>query len=237
MTAQAQRFLDIYAHLERHFRKQLAADNTRSFSVMVKELSSRDRAVGRFRDDLLQWHDLRNAIVHERRGDGKVIAEPLLEAVDEFEKIARILSDPPLLSSRFQREVARVSPTDMVSSATEIMRTQGFGQLPVYDGNVMQGLLTANTVARWLSVQWADGVAVDASVAEVLSNVDDTSHWITLGRAANYLDALHAFDDAFDRGKKLDAIVLTHSGKRTHKPIGILTAADIPELLNVISPD
>ncbi len=233
MTERAIEFLDAYADLERHFRRSLGAANIKSFSVMVKELSKRDRMVGRFRDELLQWHDLRNAIVHERRGGGQVIAEPVAEALDEFERLAKLLSAPPKLSSRFQREVARVAPTDSVRTATLTMRDRGFAQLPVYDSKGLHGLLTATAVTRWLASSWEPGVAADTTVADVLEVADDHSDWRLLHRNSTFTDALNLFDEAHDEGRRLAAIVITHDGKPTQKPIGILTAADLPALIEM----
>ena len=234
MTARADEFLDTYAHLERHFRRSLGADNIKSFSVMVKELSKRDRFVARFRDELLQWHDLRNAIVHERRGGGRVIAEPLRDALEEFQRLATLLSAPPKLTTRFQREVARVSPTDTVETASNAMQRNGFAQLPVYDDAGLHGLLTATTVARWLATAWETGVAANTKVSEVIAAGDDHADWRLLDRDATFTDAIGLFDEAHDAGRRLAAIVITHDGKRSQKPIGILTTADLPALLEVI---
>ncbi|MFW2381128.1 MAG: CBS domain-containing protein [Acidimicrobiales bacterium] len=233
MSERAVEFLDLYADLEKHFRRSLGAENIKSFSVMVKELSKRDRIVSRFRDELLQWHDLRNAIVHERRGGGQVIAEPVPEALAEFERLANVLSAPPKLSSHFQREVARVAPSDSVRTATETMRDRGFAQLPVYDDGGLHGLLTATAVARWLASAWKPGVSEATTVAEVLEEADDHAAWRLLDRDATFTDALGLFDQAHDAGTRLVAIVITHDGKRSQKPIGILTTADLPALIDI----
>jgi CBS domain-containing protein len=233
VSQRAVEFLDVYADLERHFRRSLGAENIRSFSVMVKELSRRDRLISRFRDELLQWHDLRNAIVHERRGGGKVIAEPVSEALEEFERLARLISAPPKILGRFQREVARVSPSDSVRYATETMRDRGFAQLPVYDDSGLHGILTSTAISRWLASAWESGVFEDTTVAEVLKVADDHSAWRLLDREATFTDALSLFDEAHDNGNRLVAIMITHDGKRSQKPIGILTTADLPALVDI----
>ncbi len=200
---------------------------------MVKELSKRDRVIGRFRDDLLQWHDLRNAIVHERRGGGQVIAEPVEGALDEFLKLAKVLSSPPKISGTFQREVSRVAPSDSIQTATETMKNGGFSQLPVYDDNGLHGLLTATAVTRWLAQAWESGVPASTPVSTVLESADDHADWRLLDRNATFNDAVGLFDDAHDAGTILSAIVITHDGKRSQKPIGILTASDLPALLDI----
>jgi len=233
VSQRAEEFLDTYAELEKHFRKLLGAENIKSFSVMVKELSKIDRVVNRFRDDLLQWHDLRNAIVHERRGGGQVIAEPIPEALAEFVALAAMLSAPPKITKRFQREVQQVTPDDTIRRATELMKAGGHSQLPVYDGGGLHGLLTATAVTRWLATAWNLGVGPETAVSEVLEQADDRSHWRLLDRNATFIDAIDLFDEAHENGRKLVAILVTHDGKRSQKPVGILTARDIPELLAI----
>ena len=229
----ADEFLDAYAELERHFRKRLAAENIKSFSVMIKELSKRDRAVARFRDELFQWHDLRNAIVHERPGGGTVIAEPVPQALAAFLKLTELLTAPPKLPTRFQQEVARVAPSDSIGEATKIMRSSGFSQLPVYDEGGLHGLLTATAVTRWLASAFESGVSAETPVSEVLDDADDHADWRLLGRDATFTDAVGLFDEAHEKGHQLAAIVITHDGKKNQKPIGILTVSDLPALIDI----
>ncbi len=229
----ADEFLDAYAELERHFRRRLEAENIKSFSVMIKELSKRDRVVARFRDELFQWHDLRNAIVHERPGGGTVIAEPVPAGLAAFLKLTELLTAPPKLTTRFQREVARVAPGDSVAEATKIMRSSGFSQLPVYDDDGLHGLLTSTAVTRWLAGAFDGGVSGDTPVSRVLDEAEDHADWRLLGRDASFTDAVGLFDEAHDNGRELAAIVLTHDGKRHQKPIGILTVSDLPALIDI----
>ena len=229
----ADEFLDAYADLERHFRKRLEAENIKSFSVMIKELSKRDRVVARFRDELFQWHDLRNAIVHERPGGGTVIAEPVPKALAAFIKLTQLLTAPPKLSTRFQQEVARVAPGDSIAKATKIMRDSGFSQLPVYDDGGLHGLLTATAVTRWLASAFDGGVSADTPVSQVLDDAEDQADWRLLARNATFTDAVSLFDEAHEKGHELAVILITHDGKPNQKPIGILTVSDLPALIDI----
>ena len=46
------------------------------------------------------------------------------------------------------------------------------------------------------------------------------------------IEFLALFGDAVERGKILRAIILTHSGRPTETPLGILTIADLPVIVN-----
>jgi hypothetical protein len=45
---------------------------------------------------------------------------------------------------------------------------------------------------------------------------------------------LSAFDDHLHSGRSLDAIILTHNGRETEAPLGIVTVSDMPRLLGAI---
>ena len=106
-----------------------------------------------------------------------------------------------------------------------------FSQVPVYSGNTLMGLLTSETVARWLAAQLADGQGIleERPVQEVMRHEEGTHSYVVMGRTATVDDALSEFDDHMHAGKVLDAIILTHNGNERERPLGIVTATDQPK--------
>jgi len=68
------RFLYAFNSIQCHLRKLTKSEKGTSFCKLVKEAES-NTAVQQFNDDLKEFADLRNAIVHERTDD-HVLAEP-----------------------------------------------------------------------------------------------------------------------------------------------------------------
>ncbi|MGH2690053.1 MAG: hypothetical protein ACRDKW_14790 [Actinomycetota bacterium] len=99
------------------------------------------------------------------------------------------------------------------------------------------GLLTAETIARWLAAKLADGVGLveEATVLEVLGHTEDpANHCVFLPRTATAFDALHAFEGHAAKGWSLDALVVTNGGHRNELPLALVTTSDIPTLLGAI---
>ena len=111
-----------------------------------------------------------------------------------------------------------------------------FSQLPVYSGNTLIGVLSSETVARWLAAQLADGQGIleERPVEEVMRHEEGTHSYVVMGRSATVDDALSEFDDQMHAGRVLDAIILTHNGSKKERPVGIVTATDQPKLHSAI---
>ncbi len=232
-----ERFLDAFAAIERLLRQKAGARREDRFSALVETAARRDPAVRRLAVDLKEYADLRNAIVHER-GGGHLIAEPHESTVSRIEEIRTLLERPPQLGSLFHGPVQVADPHEPVGTAAQQMRKGDFSQLPVYEGPAFIGLLTAETVTRWLAAMLAGGVGLveEAAVADVLPHTEDPVHHCAfLPRDATAFDALDKFDRHASHGWSLDAILLTHSGDPNQRPLAIITTFDIPTLIAAVN--
>jgi predicted transcriptional regulator len=225
------RYLDAFAKIEKHLRKILDANKYTNFSELVERAIIRDKSVRRLRDPLRALGDLRNFLVHEYSST-QPLAFPSESTVVRIEVIRDELMSPAKLVDLFRHPVATCSPTDPIGVATKKMHDGSFSQLPVYSGNTLIGLLTSETVARWLAGQLADGQGIleERPVEDVMRHEEGTHSYVVMGRLATVDDALSEFDDHMHAGKMLDAIILTQNGKERERPLGIVTATDQPKL-------
>ncbi len=72
----ANTFLAIFSAVETWMRRQVNVDRSTSFSRLVDLAAENNSAVGRFRIDLKEFADLRNAIVHERMNARTITSSP-----------------------------------------------------------------------------------------------------------------------------------------------------------------
>jgi CBS domain-containing protein len=226
------RFLDAFQRIEKHLknRSQTVDTHRTTFYELVDAAAESDSAVRRYRIDLKEFADLRNAIVHERIG-GEPIAEPHMQTVLTLETILSQVSAPPSLRSRFAKAVVCCSPSDPISTAARKMREGNFSSLPVVKDRII-ALLTGETIARWLSVAMGDDeIVLGAPVTDVLLHTEDSDHWRTLAADASVFDAKEQFDDFHRRGKSLDAILITNSGKSHESLLGVVTIFDYSALI------
>lgn len=211
------RFLKTFNMIEHHLRKVTKKEKDTTFSTLIDLASRSDAAVRALKEDLKEFAELRNAIVHDVRKwkDGRPIAEPNDWAVAEIERIASLLTDPPKVIPLFQKKVFTLEVNDPIAKAVKSMFDHSFSQIPIYDGQEFMGLLTTNTVVRWLGACVAEDILslTETSVASVLSYTEDPDNYCFFGRKATLFEALEKFQDYARDGKKLEAILITESGK------------------------
>ena len=88
------------------------------FFRSLRGLSKSDKVLRSFLDILLEFAELRNAIVQTVTADTRPIAEPHGEVVQDIERIARMLNDPPRITSVFGYEkVATIDTNDSLEKA------------------------------------------------------------------------------------------------------------------------
>ncbi|WP_029050323.1 CBS domain-containing protein [Cupriavidus sp. amp6] len=227
----SQRFLKTFSDIERWLRQQLHADRGVTFYQLVERFAEKNSSVRRYKEDLKEFADLRNAIVHER-SDEHVIAEPNDRAVRDFERIMELLLKPPVIYPQFQKVVKSREQRDPISSAIKDMREGSFSQLPITSNGQFIALLTTETVVRWLASEVSEDLISlqSTEVEEVLRHVEDDNHYCFISKRATLDDALSKFAEVNDRGKNLDAILITEDGKIEQKLLGILTVYDLPEV-------
>ncbi len=227
------RFLEAFNRIEKHLRKCTGSGKGVSFYQLVEKASRSIPAVRTHKDDLKEFADLRNAIVHERT-DSRVIAEPHDWVVESIEKLANLLLKPPKVIPAFGREVLSLSVQEPVASAIEAMYKHDYSQIPIVRESSFVGLLTANTIARWLGARVKDGMfnlnPKEIRIAEVLRYTEDADNCRFISRDTTLFDVLEHFHEYERKGKRLEALLITHSGKPTESFLGIITIWDLPKV-------
>lgn len=226
----SERFLLAFSRIEHHLRKITKSSKQDTFSTLLSRATSYATIRG-FVDDLREFADLRNAIVHER-GGGYVIAEPHQETVDRLEEIEQFISRPPTVESLGSMPVMTCSPSDPIGKAARAMLEGKFSQLPVYDHEKCIGLLTSETIARWIATKFQPDLDIleEARVEQVLCYGEEDSVHQFVSRKTPIADVVTLFDKTAHSGKSLDAVIITHSGKPDQRPLHILTVYDLPRL-------
>lgn len=228
-------FLETFSDIEKWLRTSLGADKTVPFYQLVERKAAKSRIVSQYKDDLKEYADLRNAIVHER-SDGHVIAEPNDRAVKDFDRVKVALLQPPKVIPKFQMVVKSRTADEFIGSALADMREGSFSQLPVLKNGSVVELLTSETVVRWLASGLAnESVSLqETSIQTVLRHVEDNDHYCFLQRNASLHEVVAKFEEFTSRGKKLDAILITDAGNPDQKLLGILTVYDLPSVLETL---
>lgn len=221
-------FITRFNELEAHLLKMTRAAKGRAFYQLLDDAARLDASVRRHRDCLKDYADLRNAIVHHRTFPGEIIAEPTAETLSKLAAIIEDIEAPRRVIPSFQREIRCFSPDEQLAQALRHMREHDFSQI-VVRREMLLTLLTVEGIARWLEQQATDDIisVSDATIGEALAyDVDDAFEVIV--RNTTVYEAYEAFASALSREHpRLFAIIITHAGKRTEKPLGIITPWDV----------
>ncbi len=222
-------FLAAFNRAERALRA--LAGNSVPFRQLVSQTRRVQPVVKRYHDDLVELSELRNAIVHDSMDPAVVIAEPSPKAVELMCKVADMLERPPELIPLFQRKVASVRQNDPLQKALELMVSNDYSRLPVYDErNRLTGLLTERGIAHWYGRAVVEGLPVDPTVPvrRILERHDgrNVRNYVVMARDATVFEA----EEKFVNNRDLEAIIITESGRGDERPLGLATAGDLARL-------
>ena len=112
------------------------------------------------------------------------------------------------------------------------MRENSFSQFPIFniDGSVEE-IITTNTISRWLSSNIEPNGTIiieNVKVESMLNEIEYKENFKFISRDASIFDAYDLFLNHINsQGFNLDAIFITHSGKKNEKLLGLITIVDI----------
>lgn len=216
-----------YNEIDKHLRKVLGKDERIPFSSILQEYV-RSRPHWTHNADILRIaSELRNLIVHQKTKPYEYPATPTLMIMERLETILKELKNPVLVIPKFQKEVETVSLTDSIAGVLKLIAEKGYSQFPVYAGEQFKGLLTENGITRWLAHHVSEKISLiefdEATVKEALPEEEKRQNWMFLSRNKAIDDVKQLFSDH----ELLEAVLITNSGNKKEKLIGIVTRWDI----------
>jgi hypothetical protein len=116
------------------------------------------------------------------------------------------------------------------------MFARSYSQIPIYDGSIFTGLLTTNTVARWLGACVNEEILslTETSIANVLTYTEDKDNFSFLGKSSTIFEALERFQIYERKGKRLEAILITQRGKSSEALLGVITIWNLPKIHEIL---
>jgi len=224
-----ERFLVAYNVIDHHLREQLGADQSPSFSQLVREYAARYPR-WRERENLRMIGDLRNAVVHQRERSYEYLSVPLPSIVENLERIRDQLISPERVFPKFGKEVTSFQGEDVLSTVLAEIHAKDFSQFPIYKQSSFLGLLTENGITRWLANHSTQVMTLieleEVSVFDLLGQEEKRSNYQFIPRDTTMLDA----ENYFVRNTLLEALLISQTGKPNEKLMGIITRWDMLSL-------
>lgn len=227
----AERFLNAYARCEQALNRMQNSLEYKTFNVLLKECSEKNPVVRNHLEELKEYAQLRNAIVHQRDQYLEIIAEPTDAVTVRFEHLAQLL-DQDLEVMRFASSpVLTAKPGDSVEETFEKLNRLEADKLPVYsENNMFQGLVTMAEIAAWGLYDRNPEHRV-----EQLIKAKKSDRVVFLARHDSIMKAADVFASARREKNVTPVILITEHGKMNQKPIGILTSRDLQQWISYLS--
>jgi CBS domain-containing protein len=184
---------------------------------------------------LQDYRTLRNAIVHSTTpagSGGGFIAEPSEAAVTEYRALVHELLNPPKLMD-IAIKFSQVYSTTLQARAIDVMREMNqhaYTHVPVLTDGRVVGVFSENTVMSFI-VRADDVVHKDTRIAEFADFLPIEKHisetFLFVSQDTPVVDVCNMFADAKEKGVRVGAVFITHSGKSDQGLLGLVTAWDL----------
>lgn len=229
MYKNSERFITAFNRIDKALKSQLHKKEM-GFSRAVRVLSDSNATVKRYYDDLLEFAELRNAIIHNRIDVSYAIAEPHDTIVERIEKIEEDFTSPKQVKSAFIKQVVTFQLNDSVQKLLQVVRDRGLTKLPIYKNQDFKGLITHKGIARWIANSMNDSLQITDATAKDILEYEKSDNHLFIGEEMSVYEAAEVFTEQVGKGNRLAALLITKTGKEDEKLVGIITNWDIMEI-------
>ncbi len=226
---QSGKFETAFNRIHKALKEMVKGTDSDAFVELLYSGYKNHSLVRKYKSELHQFAKLRNAIVHERVNADFYIAEPHIEVVERIEEIAREFEKPQTALSIATSPVFYYYEDAYLKDVLKVINKFDFTRFPVYDkDDKYVALLTSTEIIQWMAKHFSDSVVhfEDVRVKELLTK--GKNYFVTfVDEDASLYHIEELFERYHTRGKKLQAVIITETGDRHGKPIGVITPWDL----------
>ncbi|CQR47938.1 CBS domain protein [Paraliobacillus sp. PM-2] len=225
----ADRFIVAFNKIEKFFDKEIDDKKYVPFYRAVQRLLHTNPIVRRYKDDLLEYSELRNAIIHERTETHYAIAEPHEQIVIQIEKIAQELTAPKRVIPAFSKKLYILDGKDSLVSVLHIIKQTSYSQFPIYRNNQFVGLLTDKGITQWLAknIDSTFSQLLDTQILDIIKGDHHDKNYLFINQSMTIYEAEDIYLKQIKQNKRLDALLITKNGKQTEQLLGMVTTNDL----------
>ena len=231
----AKRFIDAFNNIDYALKARYNLNRAMGFSDLIRKSVVVNYIVRKYEDVLVDYGRLRNAIVHSSTDDF-VIAQPHDDVVANIEHIERLLTTPPkALDTVGHRDVLVTYAGQSMGEVICLMAKANYSNIPVYKGNELIGIANGqkiiDSMGHFLIAGGKAQVFMEnVQIEDMLSSIENSQYYDVMKADCTVEEVL----DAFNKNRKLLAILFTKNGLSNEMPVGIMTGADVVDAQKVI---
>jgi hypothetical protein len=235
-------FVRLFNEIDHYIKRLVGSNGGEGFFRRLQWAVRDNPALKRYHDDLLEYAELRNAIVHERHFPNRMIAVPTESVLADFRRLVERIVRPRRVLPQFACALRVFAPDEPLSAVLEYMHQTSYTQVVAREGGELR-LVTASAVTRWLAAHItappvSDGSGgsllpassidlTDALVADVL-RLEKPEALLLISSQMTLEEAVDTFQSAISKRRgRLYALVITENGLPHEEPLGIITPVDL----------
>ena len=228
----AQAFLALFNKIEQFLDKLNNSTEHHGFRRLVDDLSKHNSLVANYKLELVDYLELRNAIVH--KSTDMPIAEPYPEIIKKMQRIYDDLSNPPKAINIAAKPVYTCTTKTPILEVIKEMNQNFYTSIPIYYQNQFIGVFSDNSLTRWLAHTNKPLNLKNILVSQVQDYFDKADNKFNSYKFMNIETDVFTIKRAFtsftEEKMRLGAIFLTQNGQKNEKIQGIITAWDLPKI-------
>ncbi len=231
MSKHIEEFLTLATGLENLLKKRLGKPirDRCSFESLIDEYAKKNTTWEADLDQIHGLREIRNLLTHRRSPTEGYPVEVPQRVVERLRAIHDRLASPLSAGDCFRTAVQVLSPTTPVAEFLRLAYQREYSQFPLVDNNLrFSGLVTQNTVARWLGRQVGLSNLIDLEgtpIRRVLKDEEPARKGSTL-HFARLDEPAEEVLTRFSRHPMLEVVLLTDGGVSRPPFLGIVTQWD-----------
>lgn len=226
---QSGKFEAAFNRIHKALKEMVKGSDSDAFVELLYSGYKNHSLIRKYKSELHQFAKLRNAIVHERVNADYYIAEPHIEVVERMEEIAKEFEKPQTALSIATSPVFYYYEDAYLKDVLKVINKFDFTRFPIYDkDDKYVALLTSTEIIQWMAQHFSDSVVPfeNVQIKELLTK--GKNYFVTfVDEKASLYHIEELFERYHTRGKKLQAVIITETGDRHGKPIGVITPWDL----------
>jgi predicted transcriptional regulator len=220
-------FNQIHSWLQRSIRN---ADTDR-FTELLRIGFPAHSIIRKYYHDLRMFAKLRNSIVHDKVELGFYIAEPHARVVELIENIAALLLKQRSALTIATRPVFYYSEDAKLTDILTVINKKSYSVFPIYHADGYKWLLTSECIIQYFADHMVNNaVQIGEVKVKDLYTLRKSPAVEFVKKDVDMFEIEDVFEDYHLKNQKLEAVILTETGKQHEKPIGIITSWDLVEI-------
>ncbi len=225
-------FNQAFKRLEARLRHISGSDDSVRFYDVLTKVEKVNYLVKAKRWLILDLYALRNIFSHADREE--YIARVESSAYDQINQIIDLLDNPPSAGVVFETSVYVANAASSIEVVVKQMASKLYTHVPIYNNDNYIGVFSESTLLEWLAENISGGRAEfnQKQVIDVprryLNPKTNIIKFISSSKSVFEIPSL--FEKAIENHSRLGAILITTDGLKNQRPMGIITAWDLPRL-------